>query len=86
MLENGNVMSYDTIRNHGRDFMASAGIKDPKSYHMKHAAITALHAMRVQPESIAAFARHKQGSSTWASSYLNTKKGKEIVKKLASVK
>jgi hypothetical protein len=86
MMEDGKKMGYDEIREAGARAMRAAGIEDNRSYHMKHAAITELQRLRVQPENIVAFARHRQGSTVWASSYLDSGNSLNSVEELLKLK
>jgi hypothetical protein len=84
--EDGSEMSYDMIRRAAVSTMVQAGITDGRSYHLKHAAVSELERLQVRPESIAAFARHKQGSVVWASNYWDSRNSVDNVKKLAEIK
>jgi hypothetical protein len=86
MREDGRRMSYENIRTACKESMRAAGIDDNKPHHLKSAAITELQRSAVPPVEIVAYARHKQGSYTWANNYLDTGNSRESVQRLASVK
>jgi hypothetical protein len=74
MKEDGKKMSYGMIRKACCESLKEAGIEDWKHlHHLKAAAITKQRRRGMQPEEIVAYARHKPGSHTWETRYLDTR-------------
>jgi hypothetical protein len=86
MKEDGRKMEYNAVRKACVDTMKMAGIRDQRGYHLKAAAITELQSHGVSAENIAAFARHKPGSTMWASHYWDAKNSADSVKRLVGLK
>jgi hypothetical protein len=86
MDENGRKLSRVKIVKLTTDMMTAAGIVNPHAKNLKHAAVTALHRAGMPAEEIVAYARHKQGTTTWKRRYLDTAEARVSVQKLASLK
>jgi hypothetical protein len=85
MKENGKRLKYSGLRQANQDTMRAAGINDT-AYHLKHVVMTELNMAGVGPEAMTEYARHKQGSTMWASRYVDWKNSKESLDILLNVK
>jgi hypothetical protein len=77
--QRGRKASVQTIRSASRTAMLAIGVDDSKSYHLKHAAATALADAGVPITNIKVFLRHCQNSTTAADRYIDVHKDKQCV-------
>jgi site-specific recombinase XerD len=79
---NGKEMGEGAIRKASARMMAAAGIKDKRSYHLKHATATELMDRRIEPEKIRSFLRHSQSSKALMKNYVDLHNNAECVEVL----
>jgi site-specific recombinase XerD len=79
LRDDGTVMSEQALRNASKAAMQDAGIKDSRSYHLKHMAATELMDKGVDPEKIRSFMRHKKSSNYLLDNYVDNHNSKECV-------
>jgi hypothetical protein len=85
MRENGRKLKYPGIRQASQNTMRAAGINDT-AYHLKHVVMTELNMAGVGTEAMAEYGRHKQGSTVWATHYVDWKNSKGSLDVLLNVK
>jgi hypothetical protein len=82
LRDDGSLMSAAVIRAESAKTMQAVGIKDTHSYHIKHAAATALVDSGVAEAKIRSFLRHRQSSRVLMENYVDLHNNQECVKVL----